>query len=270
MRTTIYYFSGTGNCLSIARKIATLLEDCRIVNIANVVDRSIHMDEEPSNAERIGFVFPTFAYGLPNIIREFVMKVSFSQNAYFFAITSCFGIPGSTLHQLNMLLKRQNCKLNAGFAVFDHVSSLIDDPKDLVQRFMISINRGRKPLRSSERMAEIARTIEEKSIHPIEGSSRMVNFFGTLLNTMAAGTFKTSGRFFWTMDSCNTCGTCVKVCSRHNVSIVDGKPTWGNTCELCHACIQACPQSSIQYKKLTEGKPRYRNPEVTIKDLSIR
>ena len=240
-----------------------------IVNIANAVDKSIHLDDVHANAERIGFVFPTFAYGLPNIIREFVKDVSFNRNAYFFAITSCFGIPGSTLYQLDKLLKRQNCKLSSGFAVYDHVSSLIDDPKDMVQRFMISINRGRKPMKSSERMTEIARAIKEKSLHPIEGSSRIVNFFGTLLHSMASGSFKSSGRNFWTIDSCNTCGTCVKVCPRHNISIVDGKPSWENICELCHACIQACPQSSIQYKKLTEGKPRYRNPEVTIKDLII-
>jgi flavodoxin len=58
MSTTLYYFSGTGNSLSIARKLAASIDGARIVPIGNAQD-----DPNMPCADTIGFIFPTHAYG---------------------------------------------------------------------------------------------------------------------------------------------------------------------------------------------------------------
>jgi flavodoxin len=48
MKTIIYYFTGTGNMLAAAKKIATVLADCELVPIA-----SLQNIQEESFPERI-------------------------------------------------------------------------------------------------------------------------------------------------------------------------------------------------------------------------
>ena len=72
---------------------------------------------------------------------------------------------------------------------------------------------------------------------------------------------------FWVKDNCNGCGICVKVCLVKNVELVEGKPEWKHSCQQCFACFHWCPQEAIEYKKSTEGRIRYRNPEVSVRDF---
>lgn len=44
---------------------------------------------------------------------------------------------------------------------------------------------------------------------------------------------------------------------------------WGTDCEMCHACIQWCPQEAIQFADRTQDKPRYRNSEVSVSDMLV-
>ena len=37
----------------------------------------------------------------------------------------------------------------------------------------------------------------------------------------------------------------------------DKKPTWGNNCIHCTACINRCSKEAIEYGKKTQGKNRY-------------
>ena len=53
MKTIIYYFTGTGNSLSAAKKIAAGLGDCRLVPVASLQDREGDILPE---ADRVGSV----------------------------------------------------------------------------------------------------------------------------------------------------------------------------------------------------------------------
>lgn len=275
MKTTIYYFTGTGNSLSIARKLAGEIPGTEIKNIAACNESGSSSAPSGSGTNestiRIGFVFPTYAYGLPRMVKEFAETVPIPGDAYLFAVASNCGIPGPVLKQLDKILRKRGRRLHAGFAVLDPSSSLANDPeKDGVQKLMISASRGEKPAPSSSRIDEIAAAVLEERRQPLETSNRRTNFLGGLLYPLALKRFKTSGRDFHTDSSCSGCGICTQVCPRKNISIKDGIPVWGDDCELCHACIQWCPQSAIQYKELTYNRPRYRNSEVSPADMILR
>jgi MinD superfamily P-loop ATPase len=40
---------------------------------------------------------------------------------------------------------------------------------------------------------------------------------------------------------------CQSVCPVNNVKICNGRPKWLHKCELCMACINYCPQKTIQW-----------------------
>ncbi len=70
MKNRIYFFTGTGNSLNAAKKIAESLPDCELVAICK--DTTL---EVPSGCERIGFVFPNYAGGPPKMVADFVRNM---------------------------------------------------------------------------------------------------------------------------------------------------------------------------------------------------
>ena len=272
MNTTIYYFTGTGNSLSIARTLADGLDGAGIVSIAETAATVEAPDLHDSRGECVGFVFPTYAYGLPRMVKEFAEAFSPDSGTYTFAVASCCGIPGPVLREFRSILKKNGVKLNAGFTVLDPRSSLSEDPeKDPIQRIMIAANRGATPALSGERLLEIVETVRSRKDHSVESSNALTNFLGGLMHRLAGRVFPSSGRDFHTQPSCTGCGICTKICPRGNIRLnEEGRPEWGEDCEFCHACIQWCPNTAIEYKTITEGMPRYRNPEISLTDMTLR
>jgi len=72
VKTTIYYFSGTGNSYAVARDIAQRIK-AKLESIPNVMSAGkIHVDYDC-----IGIVFPSYIAaisGVPQIIERFVKK----------------------------------------------------------------------------------------------------------------------------------------------------------------------------------------------------
>jgi len=89
MKTKIFYFTGTGNSLSVARDIANELEDAELVSIPEIIDVNIEAD-----APVIGIVFPVYMWGMPSMVVKFVKKLEIDTNQHIFAVTTCAGLPG--------------------------------------------------------------------------------------------------------------------------------------------------------------------------------
>ena len=66
---------------------------------------------------------------------------------------------------------------------------------------------------------------------------------------------------FYAKDDCIGCGLCERLCPMDNIEIKNGKPVWKGGCTHCMACICSCPESAIEYGKISAGKPRYKCPE---------
>jgi flavodoxin len=112
LETKIFYFTGTGNSLAVAKDIANELEDTELISIPAVINGKI-MADTPS----IGLVFPVYMWGMPNMVVDFVKKLNITEDQYLFAVTTCAGQPGETLVQLKKLLQNKGYDLKAGFAV---------------------------------------------------------------------------------------------------------------------------------------------------------
>ena len=72
---------------------------------------------------------------------------------------------------------------------------------------------------------------------------------------------------FLSTDACNACGICEENSPSGNIA-VEGRPRWKRRCEACLRCINICPKSAIQYGDSTEGRTRYFNPRITIRELA--
>lgn len=259
MLTKIFYFSGTGNSLFAARQIAAKLDNVELVAISKSMNNFDSIE-----AERIGFVFPVYAWGLPRIVADFVKQIKLSGEEYTFAVATCGGTPGNTLIQLKGLLNENGGDLKAGFAVREASYTFLEG--NIFMKLMRNIA-GEPPLPFAERLSEIIEVVENKQQHKLETSSKLANLLGGMIHKGAIKQFKEAAADFWSTEDCNLCGKCVELCPRDNISLVDDSPAWGDNCELCFACIQWCPEEAIEYQEVSIGKQRDHNRQISLEDL---
>ncbi len=260
MKTTLFYFTGTGNSLKVARDLAGELGDTEIVNIAKAID-----GELAGSYDRIGLVYPVYMFTLPLIVKRFIKKLANVKAKYIFAVANCGGMAAYTLKENEKLLKASGLTLASGFCVFmpDNYIPFFTVPSAEKQNKMFA--------KAGGRIKEIAAFVAGNKTGIIEKSSFLTNLiFSRIIGTASSPHIPNADKHFWTDEKCNGCGLCSKVCPVNNIKIENGKPAWGHKCEQCLGCIHLCPEESIQFGKATLKKARYRNPDIQVQDLIVR
>lgn len=256
MKTTLYYFSGTGNSLAMARKLARLIGEADVVPII----RMIMSGETDVDADCVGLVFPVYCQDVPEVVRDFISRINVKKDATIFAVTTSNAVPGNVLYNLDRLLRKKGLRLGAGFNIDmpGNYIAFVDysNPED------VRVTR----LEESERsVQEIARILHKhNSIHY---SYKLQSHLKSSLNKFVLGNLYRGERKFYADSSCTRCGTCVKVCPRNNINMSDEGVAWGTTCYQCLACLHWCPVASIQNGGKTKNRIRYHHPEISVKDI---
>ncbi len=255
--TKIYYFSGTGNSLKIARDLLEKLSSCELVPIAKAINR----DSIESSTKKVGFIFPLYWWGLPEIVRDFAKKIDLSNTDYIFAVITCaMSTLGGGLHQLKSIIEKKSKKLDTGFLITmpDNYIPLSD---------MISENKQGILFEKAQKKVEmISETIlaNKKKLE-----KEIFYFLRPISNRRFIKRVNHFDKKFNIDDKCNSCGICVKVCPVNNINLHDGQPQWLHKCQSCLACIHFCPQESIQYGEKTINRTRYHHPKTKLKDFLI-
>lgn len=263
MTNKLFYFTGTGNALAIARTLSERLGDAE-------VGRMTPRGAECENAERIGLVFPVFGWGPPRMVEEFVRALRPSPDQYIFAVATCAGSPAATLGTLRRLLRDNGSDLDAGFTVRGDFEISFPESKPMaVIRLMTWLSRNDRPAAFADRVDEIARTISGKRQHGPETSNRWANALGSSIHTFAKTAFRKADRAFAATDDCIGCGICARVCPRENVRLDTGRPVWHHDCEFCYACIARCPKNAITLDGNPPAVPAH-HPDVTLNDVVWR
>jgi ferredoxin len=257
LKTTIFYFTGTGNCLKVARDLAKELRDTSIINIAQVINNELDL-----SADCIGIIYPVYEFGMPLIVTRFIKKFKGNPGKYFFAIATGGGLAADTLGQNARLFKSLGIQLSAGF--------FIQMPGNYTVLYgALAVEKQNKLFeKEKKRIKEIAGIIREGKQCRIKRGNFLANLiFSGLIYNLASPSIPFQDKGFWVNDKCNSCGICVRVCPVNNVRLVNGKPEWLHKCEQCFACLQWCPKEAIQYGRSTLNRKRYHNPEITLEDL---
>jgi len=259
MKTIIYYFTGTGNSLAAAKKIAAVLGDCELVPIASL--QTAKGDIVPP-AERVGIVCPVYFSGIPLMVTGFAMRLDLSHSQYTFSVVT-FGGSGasSALWQLDSLLKKRKPRgLDAGF--------MVKMPGNYILLYSSPAGKKREKLlaMADAQIEDIAGRVSRQEIRKLP-SAFLARFVHSLMYPRFASHVHDDDRKFSVSDNCTSCGICAAICPAENIELVEGKPVWKHHCELCCGCIHICPAGAIQAGPRTAPRQRYLNPSVTIAEL---
>ncbi len=260
----IFYFSGTGNSLYIAKSIA-MQNNENLISIAATMKKDNESYEYTlKDNELIGFVYPVYAWGPPKQVLEFINKFKFMNynNNYIFTVATCGANIGNTVQVLDKALKKKSLHLNSGFSVVMPNNYIIFGDVDTKEV------ENKKLLESKQVVASINNTLKNRlnNVYHLEKGlipRAMTYIANPLFNKHALNT-----KNFHVNEKCNGCGLCEKVCNSGTIKVQE-KPIWGKNCTQCLSCIHLCPTNAIQYGKSTEKKGRYKHPKITVNDMII-
>jgi ferredoxin len=231
----IFYFTGTGNSLFAARKIAESTGAALISIPQSITEQKIYADDS------IGFVYPQYSIGLPKMVRKFILSNTFKAG-YIFAVDLYAFIRMNALGEIAGIIP-----LNYG--------AYLKTPNS----FIFAVNPPKNPravLAKAERkldtiIADIS-VCKNKTVKPRKGVGNATRFFGK-------SNFKVT-------EFCTKCGTCARVCPANNIEINTGV-IFGNHCENCFPCANLCPAHAIYSNNAMLKRRQYRNPLISADEI---
>lgn len=258
MSATIYYFTGTGNSLHVARTIAGQLGGCRLVNMARPYD----LKNARTKDDVTGIVFPVYYWNMPTIAQEFVKKLTFDPEEFVFGVATCGGKAGNSLLTLDRLLRERGGHLSAGYDLVMPDNAYIG-----VNLITPPAEREDAVRAADEKLGEIIASVKRKDrCDRVRAGWLLREALGSLGSTFATHIYRLPRQFNVT-DRCSHCGTCVKICPVGNIKEVDNDVTWGNKCTHCLACFHWCPNTAVEIGRRSVGIARYHHPAVTVNDM---
>lgn len=251
----IFFFSGTGNSLYVAKKLAEALD----MELCSIVEAM--KDPSPVETDVIGIVGPVYSMSFAPVLMDFIKQIKIKNEPYIFLVATMGAASGTALGSAGKLLAKKGRNVAAGYEIALPDSSLVFTTPPEKQKGMWE-----------ELPDKIAQIVEDVQMRKKNTACIEVNPFWSLAH-MAGMAFmekiyKVKKKKVDT-DKCISCGNCEKVCPVDSVKINDaGYPEFGEECTMCFACAQWCPVHAISLGRLTpDDKSCYRNPYLRPADM---
>ena len=247
----VFYFTGTGNSRFAAKMIARAIgqEAIDITTYTKTMQR-------PDFTEPGAYVFvcPSYMSAPARAMTDFVEWAIFPHGIKAYFIVTCAASMGITPRVTSEICSKKGLEYMGSaqikmpqnyIALF--TTKKVEENIDIIEQAEIEIDKISASILNGE-------TLEAKKVGSVEYSvTKWVRdvYYKDFMKTTK----------FRATDKCISCRKCVNVCPLSNITMKDGKPTWGDKCTHCMACINQCPRDAIEYGKGSVGNPRYKGPE---------
>lgn len=266
-KRVVLYFTGTGNCLYIARQLAG--KEGEILSIPQLMRKKQFEIE----ADEIGLVYPIYGHMPPYMVREFIKKAQLKAEYKFAVLT--YG-----MRKCNAVEIWDGISRKAG-NVFDYIGTIV-----MVDNWLPNFDMNEQmkiDKHIPENLAKITSDLSNRRRwhEPVTQEEREQHEGFMSLSGLdpEVGFLMKADRSFRVTDDCIHCGICTYVCPRGNYELTGQGVKMQGDCEFCFACIQNCPQRAIQFKKNEDGtwpdgseknpNARYRNENVSLMELKL-
>lgn len=247
----ILYYSGCGNSALIAREMAKLTHE-KLAFIPSLANEN----RLPEIGESLGIICPIYAWDIPELVKSFLKRAVFTNKpSYIWLLCTCGDNTGLAHKRLDKILRSKGLRLDSAFSVimpetYINLTGFTLDSPQVVQE---------KISRALAQLPTIAQAINGRAntIQMETGSSAWMKTY--IINPLFYSTL-VKDTFFNVNETCTGCGLCARECPLKNITIIDGKPSWGHNCTTCMSCYHRCPQNAINFGKETIGKGQYKCP----------
>ena len=269
----IFYFSGTGNSKWAAKTLALETGDT-LVSIPEVINSDCSFTIEKD--EHVGFIFPIHGWRVPNIVKDFLTKLTIKTlgedtshvKHYCFCLVTAGDSIGKAMERFQQQLK--SVTVNDALSL-KAVCSLIM-PESYVGLPSMDVDTKEKELKkkelASKQLKEFSNILKQrphKDSNQIWGWNQLIrgpipSFFSGPVGGFFERFLITDKPFHVDSRRCVKCGICANVCP---VSDIKGglgfEPEWlhNGKCLTCFSCYHHCPHHAIEFGKRTQKKGQY-------------
>lgn len=246
---TILYFTSTGNCLYVAKKIGG-----NLYSIPQMVKSNNYLFED----DEIGLVFPDYGLCVPPYICDFLSKAKLKCN-YLFAVITYGFFSGGAVNDLLEIARKENIK-------FSYVNKL-----KMVENYLPGFE-----MQKEKQKEQDTKTFENlnKILSDIKERKQYIHHDSWLSKFLTKNHQKSYGydigigetKKYHVLDTCKGCKICEKVCPMDNINFKDGRPVFNDKCCSCLACIQNCPEKAIKMDG-EKSSERYRNSNISLEEI---
>lgn len=270
-KNIIFYFSGTGNSLEVAKQLKFHLDDTDTIPI---------IQSEPINVGdgilRVGLVYPIYVNAVPKVVLDFIKANKNIFKGFTFAVATHGGIPG--IAGLNLIDNMS--KLDIKLSAYYEVEMINNTPKGVAPKPLMHLNWEKeitseliqKMLTDTEsKVKSISMSLlDNESSFEIGKSKILNNLKLTFMNAIWKMSEKKPLKVVFILDeSCIGCGNCAKVCTTSRIQLLSSKPQWiHDNCNCCYACFNFCPKQAIGVKHYTKKLGRYHHPNIDINEIT--
>lgn len=246
----VFYFTGTGNSLYIAKQIEASPRS---------IPREMRKEQREFSAESIGIVAPIYGHELPAMVKDFLKKSAFHTD-YFYLILTYGNRHGGAAE-----LAKEYCE-GCGITP-DYINVIVMVDNWLPGFDMEEQKRIDKGIEKN--LAVILEDLRSRKrfVSPVTETDRAAHQeFLSRMSRMPADAWQ---HLIRVKDGCIGCGICEKVCPSGSIRLADGKAVHtSGRCQTCLACAHACPQKAIGLT-VPEKNPgaRYRNEHISLKEI---
>lgn len=279
MTIDIYYHSGTGNSLYVAREFQKRIPEANLTPIMHLLRR----DAIKTSADTVGLIFPNFCLTIPIPVYEFLHKADLASARYVFAICTRGGSQTEAFEYMDEILAVQGKALDArldinmpwnhcfgkenlpGMNSAERIAHLEAQMQSLLDEFCRFIIARRPYLQKNTGDYELAAGMKLFDLLVPKSLNYKLHEY----------MYRNLVRFL--VDSeCSGCGICEQVCVNERIQLVDKKPVWKKDvpCYACFACINYCPRKAIQVqsrfpiRSYSQVNDRYHHKSASYKDIS--
>ena len=134
MKKVICYFSGTGNSLYAAIRIAEALDGAELISV-RCDPKSVSLRD----ADVIGFVCPVYEWDVPGTFQTFLKQLDINPGAYIFMVATCIAVLGKSFETVAAILEEKGAQLRYGRAVRCVASQCVAYPPFPPEKLMIPL-----------------------------------------------------------------------------------------------------------------------------------
>ncbi len=246
----ILYFSATGNCKYVAERLAKALGEEPLSMV-----ECMRTERYDFTGESIGIIAPTYDWGLPSLVKEFLEKATLRADSLYYIAT--YGTtPGASGRMAEKALRGQRIDAFYAIRMADTWTPIFD-------------------LSTPEKVAVFTRATEEEIDRTIqriaarEHNRKMTPRTPAILTEWFAepiyNTWVRKTRHLQGVESCMGWGLCERKCPVQAIKMEEKRPVWvKERCVMCLGCLHRCPKFAIQYDGRTQKHGQYTNPHVRL------
>lgn len=248
---TICYFTASGNCLYVARRLGG-----RLLSIPQLM----RQDDIDIKDDAVGIVAPVYAVEMPMMVREFMRRASIETDYFFFIYTYGMGYAEAFTH-VEIEAENRGWKLSYINAIqmvdnylpiFDQQVQIDTLPEKDVEGQISRV------LADIEARKQVSVDVTQEKLATIELYKRQLAV--PILR-------KETAKEYIVTDACIRCGICAKVCPANNITVTkEHGVEFADRCEVCYACLHNCPQNAL-HLKVQANTVKFRNEHISLKDI---